>query len=258
MKTTHTKRDLGYGYNWKTVSDPDGGQPSDTYYYKRNKVRHKILTSGLARQMAGYFMIEIDLRKVRAWLEEIGQPEESERRPNQVDLTICPPIVSGLFLAALTIYGKCFTRAEGRRVKLERKIFDDHQSKSHQYLKSHQYFMDLRHKLAAHSGSTLLEDADVVFLMPPKNKPNVWPMVFNIGRQVQTALSSNMETDDDNPSFAELVEYVESWVSNKVNLLKKKVWVEETENHVRSEYNADPEMLAKVKTMETILETEDF
>jgi hypothetical protein len=75
--------------------------------------------------------------------------------------------------------------------------------------------------------------------------------------QVQTALPSGMETSDDDPSFAELVEYVESWVNNKANLLKKKVWVEEAEKLVRNEHGADPEMLAKVKMMEAEWEMPD-
>ena len=264
MKTTHLKFDLGGGYNVQMTSDPDGGLPVCSYYYKRIKVRHKILESGPARQIAGYHMISFDLKKVRKWLEEIGswQKEGGEPRlfqhlPNQMDLVKCPPVISGLYVAALTIYGKCFTSAKGRRVKLEKRIFDDHMSNPAQYLSSHEYIMHLRHNLAAHSGTTSLEGTEVVFTFPPKSKHKVWPKVVTISVQVQTTLSSGMETSDDDPSFSELVEYVESWVNNKANLLKKRVWVEEAEKLVKNEHGADPEMLAKVKMAEAEWEMPD-
>jgi len=50
---------------------------------------------------------------------------------------------------------------------------------------------------------------------------------------------------------------VESWVSNKRELLRKKVWVEEATKLVMNEHGADPEMLAKVKMAEVEWEMPD-
>ena len=264
MKTTHQKHDLGGGYSVTITSDPDGGLPVYSYYYKRIKLRHKILESGPARQLAGYSMISFDLKKVREWLEEIGswQKENGEPRlfqhfPKQMNLATCPRVISGLYVAALTIYGKCFTSAKGRRVKLEKRIFDDHKSNPAQFLSSHEHIMHLRHNLAAHSGTTSLEGTEVVFTLAPKSKRKVWPKVFAISMQVQAIVSSGMETSDDDPSFSKLVEYVDSWVNYKTNLLKKRIWVEEVEKNVREEYGADPDMLARVKMVEAEWEMPD-
>ena len=205
-----------------------------------------------------------EIKKVREWLEEIGswQKENGEPRlfqhfPKQMNLATCPRVISGLYVAALTIYGKCFTSAKGRRVKLEKRIFDDHKSNPAQFLSSHEHIMHLRHNLAAHSGTTSLEGTEVVFTLAPKSKRKVWPKVFAISMQVQAIVSSGMETSDDDPSFSKLVEYVDSWVNYKTNLLKKRIWVEEVEKNVREEYGADPDMLARVKMVEAEWEMPD-
>ena len=55
--------------------------------------------------------------------------------------------VKGLFVAALTIYGKRFTSCEGRRVKLEKKNL------SEDFHETHDEAMAFRHNFAAHSGA---------------------------------------------------------------------------------------------------------
>lgn len=49
------------------------------------------------------------------------QPSNVERVKDPSKMNI----VKGLFIAALTFYGKCFTTCEGRKTKLESKLVPD-------------------------------------------------------------------------------------------------------------------------------------
>lgn len=103
------------------------GDHTNTYYYKRRKCLKFKLNSNLSKQLAGYTLIEKDLRNVAVWLGEILTYLEVldntiyQKSPDRTKFNI----VKGLFVASLTFYGKCFTQCEGRRVKLDKKIIKD-------------------------------------------------------------------------------------------------------------------------------------
>ncbi|MGZ7307030.1 hypothetical protein ACXWRJ_09320, partial [Streptococcus pyogenes] len=94
----------------------------------------------ISEQYGAYSLIEKDLRSVIIWLNEIEKlaPEDLDRWKNPDKMNL----VKGLFVAALTFYGKCFTSCEGRRVKLEKTIIDP------EYLDLHDHIMKLRHNFA--------------------------------------------------------------------------------------------------------------
>jgi hypothetical protein len=117
------------------------------------------MTDKISEQYGAYSLMEKDLRSVIFWLQEIKnlKPDDLERwrKPEKMNL------VKGLFVAALTFYAKCFTSCEGRRVKLEKSIFDADD------LKVHENLMILRHNFAAHSGAEGFEEVKVSLALHP-------------------------------------------------------------------------------------------
>ncbi|MCH8543997.1 MAG: hypothetical protein LAT61_10545 [Alcanivorax sp.] len=112
----------------RTVLDAKSGRAYNFYYYKRKKAVRIELKSPKAKVLAGYVLIEKDLRSAIFWVEEIVKIMSAYERfinsKGHVKANYDRKkfnIVKGLFVAALTFYGKSFATCEGRRVKLERK-----------------------------------------------------------------------------------------------------------------------------------------
>lgn len=129
------------------------------------------MTDKISEQYGAYSLIEKDLRSVIFWLQEIEnlKPEDLDRwkKPEKMNL------VKGLFVAALTFYAKCFTSCEGRRVKLEKSIFDADD------LKVHEHLMSLRHNFAAHSGAEGFEEVKVSLALHPDIESNMRPNLYS-------------------------------------------------------------------------------
>ncbi|WP_423707920.1 hypothetical protein [Undibacterium sp. WLX3042] len=153
----------------KHFMDKVTGKTYRFYTYKRRRCRRVELKSRIVDQLAGYTLIEKDLRSVSIWLEEIERLHTDGPKGKDESYCASPDrekynIVKGLFVAALTFYGKCFTKCEGRPVKLERAQID---------IEFHEIFdrcIGLRHNFAAHSGSEKIEHVEVALVFPEKSK----------------------------------------------------------------------------------------
>lgn len=161
----------------KEVIEKETGNVYRLYSYNGKPCKRIVLDSPMAKQLAGYVLIEKDLRSAGVWLSEIENirgddalldnkgswRSEDRERYN---------LVKGLFVAALTFYGKCFSQCEGRRVKLERRQI------SEEFHKAHDDAILLRNNFAAHSGAKLIERAEVALVLPPKNKRDQLPQIY--------------------------------------------------------------------------------
>jgi hypothetical protein len=203
----------------KEVFDRRTGKVERFYTYKRKPCKRVELTSPLARQLAGYVLIEKDLRSVAAWLSEIasrhteGPQKEGEEFGHSND-RVAYTLIKGLFVAALTFYGKCFAQCEGRRIKLERSQLEA------RYHATHDQAITFRNNFAAHSGAAKLESVDVALVLP--HKPGVLPRIYNELQQPDLLWSPTNEG-----SFLELVEYVRAMVVSKIQDLSEKILSEE-------------------------------
>ncbi|MGQ7860240.1 hypothetical protein ACUN0G_13230 [Pseudomonas sp. 32A] len=126
-----------------------------------------------ARLTAGYQAMLNDVYKIQAYTE-LGSKIVNEKLqkdlpvkefkfddPNQL-------ICSSLYLSAITLYGKCFTSAEGRIAQLQETQILKRMSESQQ--KNHAKFMDLRHNWAGHGGNSNHELMCGVVAFLPDNK----------------------------------------------------------------------------------------
>lgn len=143
---------------------------SNEYYYQGEKAPSVRMTDKISRQYAAYTLIEKDLRSVIFWLEEIERlsPDPIDRVKDPAKMNM----VKGLFVAALTFYGKCFSSCEGRGIKLERGNI------SEEFQDAHDHVMKLRHNFAAHSGAENLEEVKVSLALHPSKKSDMKPQLY--------------------------------------------------------------------------------
>ncbi len=160
----------------------------------------------------------------RQWLEKInvlskdqidkGQPgwALTEKSDSEHNLTL------GLFIAAVTFYGKCFTECKGRKVKLERANI------ATELRDLHDQMMSFRNNLAAHSGADKFEDVNIVLVLNPLEKRcDENPMLVRELIQPEALVS----VDPNDPGFPTLVESVRSWVLIKLDEINNKIFADE-------------------------------
>jgi len=201
--------------------DSKSGLPHRIYKYKRKECRRVLLNSRLCSQLAGYTLIEKDLRSVLVWLHEIearhtdGTSRKIEHFARSSDRTTYH-LIKGLFVATLTFYGKCFSKCEGRPVKLERAQLDE------RFYRLHDECIAYRHNFAAHSGAKKLEHVEIVLVSPARHKDKIPFKVYRELFQPDLFWPSSGEI-----TLIELVEHVRSIANAKIDLLAEKIQREE-------------------------------
>lgn len=194
------------------------GTRVNTYYYKNTKCHRITLNSKLAQQLSGYSLIEKDLRNIQSWLDEI--------KPNLYTSKISKPqiskdrkkfnLVKGLFVSAVTFYGKCFTQCDGRKVKLRRGDVKDIVLKEH-----HDDIINFRNNFAAHSGEEKIEQAVVSLVLDSKKSRKTPPKLVREITQPDTIGITDIE------NFHELLSYLQKIVLEKIQIIQEKIYKEE-------------------------------
>ena len=195
------------------------GKALTKYFFKRREALRIRLDSDMAKQLAGYVLIEKDMRSIMIWMKKITDMYEKSEHP--MDGTRISgdretfDIIKGLWVASLTFYGKAFTSAEGRSVKLKRNFLD----KKHR--KNHDLFMHIRHNFAAHGGRDAHEEARVVLALPPKIRSSSPPRLFTELHQLDY-MSADGEAD-----LLILAEHIQSKLKQNIEDLQVKILEEE-------------------------------
>lgn len=189
------------------------------YKYNGKNCKRVVLDTPMSKQLAGYVLIEKDLRSAALWLREIekllgddinivGSIHSKDRERFN--------LIKGLFVAALTFYGKAFAQCEGRRIKLERKII------SPEFIEVHDNAISYRNNFAAHSGAEFVEKAEIALVLPAKSKRGILPRLYREMTQPDFALHSKGQK-----SFLNLTEHVRSIAQGKIDMLMQKILAEE-------------------------------
>lgn len=204
-------------FDVKHFVDRATGKTYRRYTYKRRPCTRVQIQSRLSDQLAGYTLIEKDLRNVLVWLAEIesrhneGPLRDGESYANGADRANYT-MVKGLFVASLTFYGKCFSKCEGRPVKLERAQLDA------SYHRLHDECISYRHNFAAHSGAKKLEHVEIALVYPVKHSDKV---PFKLYRELHQP--DLFWPKQGQISLTQLVEHVRSKVLDKIERLAQKV-----------------------------------
>ena len=203
----------------KQFLDSSTGEAHRIYTYKLKPCRRVVLSSRLCTHLSGYTLIEKDLRSVLFWLEEIEKRHVNPKTEKRKTFRASTDrenynLIKGLFVAAITFYGKCFSKCEGRPVKLERAQLDP---KFHEL---HDECISYRHNFAAHSGSTKIERVDVALVS-----------LIKFGGSVTFQIYKELHQPDlmwpQNPTLIHLVEHVRLIADHKAKLLEERIRTEE-------------------------------
>lgn len=208
---------------WKVVSiiDRDTGEHRQQYFFKRARARRIPLSSQLARQLAGYCLIDRDLRTVVEWLTELKKlvpPSKKSGTYGWSQVESKNSIHIALFVAALTFYGKCFAQSESRSIRLSiewvPKEFHD----------THQEVIALRNKFAAHSGDEEYEKVNVVLVLADKKGKlrDSW-LLYRELKQIEVIT----QHPDDSASFEALARELQRKVNQKMQDLNDRIFKDE-------------------------------
>jgi len=114
-------------------------------YHKQKAIRHP-LNSRVAKRYAAFWTILADIDSVKAFVKQINKLIEFNSGQDVLEENQ-QILIQGLFIAALTTYGRCFTSSGGRKnTPQANEIF----SGDRNALKRHEIIMDLRNAYAAH------------------------------------------------------------------------------------------------------------
>lgn len=212
---SYRERDLGDGWKVKEIALPDGRRLERRYFYKTKPAPKIELKTKLAKQLSGYALIEKDLRSSITWLEKINElmPESAKEKDGALisgEREVFD-IIKGLWVSALTFYGKCFTQTEGRKIKLERRILDQ------KYREKHDTFMHMRNNFAAHAGVDAYEQARIILALNPKKYSKKTPRILT-----ELSQQDYFSTEEENDLIV-LAKHVREKVIDKKNELSEKI-----------------------------------
>ena len=214
-------RETDCGGGWKIRQFPNNVSRKNRhsqYFYEGKRAPRIPMRSKLSQNLAGYTLIEKDLRNVLIWLDIIDSiyPEKDRPKSNYIVKNHQKhDLVRGLWVAAVVFYVKCFTQCEGRKVKLHKQNLDRY------YWKADDTIMSARNNYVAHSGSDEFEVANIFLALPPQKKSQEEPKLF---REVMQA---DMIIDNEEEVFRTLATYVREVVFKKMEELENKIFREE-------------------------------
>ncbi|MBA6138187.1 MULTISPECIES: hypothetical protein [Pseudomonas] len=199
--------------------DKKTGRKHRIYKFRGRPCKRVVLKSKICDQLAGYALIQKDLKSAIDWMKEIERIHSAQPKVDggffYAENREAYDLVKGLFVASLTFYGKCFSKCDGRPVKLEKRQLDE------KFHRLHDLGIKYRHNFAAHSGAEKLEVARVVVVAPDKWKK---------GRDLPYRIMSEIEQPDlvwqdekDAVVWVELFEHVREFVLNKGQQLHDKI-----------------------------------
>jgi hypothetical protein len=211
------------------------GSIGNKYYYKGIPAIKIPLQGGIATSIAGYTLIYHDLRMILLWLQividehkKIGldKTKQSIVRITPDNLRSKLDVIKGFMVASISFYGKLFTQAEGRKVKLEKNIFQQNQ----ELLKSHKDIMMYRHNFSAHSGKERVEYVEVSLILDSKKERQTLPFLVRTIDQPHAFKNKFLE------DFVKVCEYLLENVNTKINLLNNKYYKNLTPEKIEMMY----------------------
>lgn len=212
--------DIGGGWSKITVLEPDTQEFYNDYFFNGEPAYRIIIDTQKAAVLSAYTLIEKDLRSTLVWLENIkellaedeAEYDKSEGSRKSTSDRSKYNLIKGLFVAALTFYGKSFSTCEGRRVKLEKSNLDG------AFHTDHDDAIEMRHNFAAHSGATKIEKVHVVIALDKNRKKHTSPY---FGRELGQPDSFVFEDID---AFINLVKHAKAFAETKINTLTEKIF----------------------------------
>lgn len=147
------------GWHQKTYINKSG-QPVYTYYYQNKTSKPGVaieIDTKLSRHYCAYILIEKDLQDILGFIDILLELITSKEDKNDL-------LIKGLSRVIAVTYGKCFTQADGRKIKLNAEIIP----KEHKNI--HDELMNMRHNYVAHAGISQHEVCRGIYVLPSESK----------------------------------------------------------------------------------------
>lgn len=209
---------------WKVDEkiNPETLEFENTYYYNGEEAYRMHLKSKLAQNYEGYLLIERDLRNISSWLNLIkknlheiyGDDLPSTIQFRQAEFDDHFDMLKSLMVSVVTFYGKLFTSAEGRMVKLDTQLFKNKTD----LMDLHDHLIKQRNNFTAHSGKLKVERVNLVLLMD-KNRNSIQLPV--IAKELFQPNSLSVGYIDE---IEELIKFIKNEINNKLDNIHRKLY----------------------------------
>ncbi len=190
------------------------GLPRFTYHYgsKKGKECEVIeLDTDKARNLAGYQLIEKDLRDILSFIDEYSKIVKNKNFDETKTL------MKAIVKAIIVTYWKCFASTKkgeekGRQAKLKDKNIPEESKDIHNMLK------DMRNKYISHAGKSEHEECKLIIVLPPIEKLNKLnhAEAMMAPELLQTIAFQGIRTD-----IKKLIENLHAQVNKKISELSK-------------------------------------
>lgn len=195
---------------WQKVVVTKTGNLVITYHYQGKSGDAGIvfeIDTKISHQVCGYTLIEKDIRDALSFLSEHHKIYKENSETKGI-------LLKALIRAVVITYGKCFVRAEGRRIKLEADVIPE------KYRDAHNELMEMRHQYVAHAGKSSHEYCKSVFILPSAKhfKPYKPAKVLHSGEF--TELFQSITAVEFFDTYESLMKDVHQFVKSKLLTLK--------------------------------------
>lgn len=191
--------------------DSETGEFKAVYTFNNEIVDRIKLSGRIADRASSLSLIHRDLKSAKEWYqianELAGRNElrtDGKLYGNILDIDLSSEI-RALFVASLTFYGKAFSEAKGRKLKMERDWLDS------ECFGLHDCIINYRHNFAAHSGNQDYESAETSLLLIRKNGKTFYQAVTD-RKQL-----SMIGVEDEHVDMINLFEHAIQVVEKKYN-----------------------------------------
>lgn len=188
------------GREYEVVLIPDEGYVR-TFHFDKELTPLYILKTKHAIRYAGYRMISKDLSLVFEVLKELVDTKPKSG-----------VVIQSLSFTAIITYGKCFTSAEGRRIKLDEGAL---KGVNEELNLVHKNVIEMRHSYVAHGGIGDFEKNPVCVAFHPTQPGKVLDIYDNVS-YTSSILPSV-------PLFLELIIALDKYVNEKIGIHEKKM-----------------------------------
>jgi hypothetical protein len=150
VNTKGVRRKVGIGKGWYqvfTIQAETYEASKPRYSYQKKQATRFELNSELAHRFGAYDSMIEDMSMILEFVSQIKKLIDAAEL-DQLDDQSHLSTIQGLFIAALSVYGRCFNKAVGRKITLRESYFKEAEIE----LGIHRKLMKLRNNYAAHWG----------------------------------------------------------------------------------------------------------
>ncbi|MGY9710126.1 hypothetical protein ACTM4A_18825 [Citrobacter freundii] len=210
------------GLNVQFYMDSSTGKFKVISTYNDMLIKSVILEGGVAARASSLSLILRDLESAYGWYKRALEIVQSDSIKNdsdddyiEIDNLSISSEARAFFVASITFYGKAFTEAVGRKLKMEKKWLDP------RFHEMHDTFIEYRHNFAAHSGSESFEHAKTILILVPHKSRGLVYQPMTVRGQLSVIITPDSNV---NELFEHAIETVTKKYTETLERIRKYVF----------------------------------